>query len=81
MNGVLGWDAVAAIGVVCLFLSAFFSGSETGYMSVSPVRLRRTGEGDSPRAQLLRRHLRTIEDPILSCLIGTNLFNVLFSAV
>jgi CBS domain containing-hemolysin-like protein len=76
----LGWDAVAALGFGCLLLTAFFSGIETGYMSVSRVRLRRLEESDG-RARTLRRQLERLEDPILTCLIGTNLFNVLFSAL
>ncbi|MBU8870797.1 MAG: DUF21 domain-containing protein [Gemmatimonadales bacterium] len=64
-----------------LFLSGFFSGSETGYMSVSRVRLRRLGRDDSPSGKRLLEQLRRIEDPILTCLIGTNLSNVVLSAV
>lgn len=77
----LGWDAVVAVSVVCLSISGFYSGSETGYMSVSAPRLRRSFAGDSPRARKLLDQLRSIEEPILTCLIGTNLFNVAFSAV
>ncbi|MFO7654451.1 MAG: CNNM domain-containing protein [Candidatus Krumholzibacteriia bacterium] len=82
MSGVavLGWEATAAAGIIFLFLSAFFSGAETGYMSVSRVRLRRLEEAD-PRARRLRRQLESLDDAILTCLIGTNLFNVLFSAL
>jgi putative hemolysin len=67
--------------VVGLLLSAFFSGSETGFMSVSRVRLRRSGQSESGQGRTLQELLRNIEDPILTCLIGTNLFNVMISAV
>lgn len=76
-----GWPALLGIVVVCLALSAFFSGTETGYMSVSRVRLRKSGLGNSLRGQQLSEHLKNIEDPILTCLVGTNLFNVMLSAV
>jgi CBS domain containing-hemolysin-like protein len=69
------------LGVLSLLLSAFFSGSETGYMSVSRVRLRNMPGHDSPLGRRLRQQLRRIEDPILTCLIGTNLSNVIFTAL
>ena len=79
-GGLLGtWGVVAAM-VVSLYLSAFFSGSETGIMSVSRVRLRHGGIGGPRRARLLAL-LDRLEDPILTCLIGTNLFNVIASAI
>ena len=82
MNGTaLGWDLTLAVALVALAGSAFFSGCETGYMSVSRARLHRTGAMAGPRGRLLADQLARIEDSILTCLIGTNLFNVLGSAV
>lgn len=82
MSGtVLGWDLTIAVALVALAGSAFFSGCETGYMSVSRARLHRTGAMASPRGRRLAGQLAHIEDSILTCLIGTNLFNVLGSAV
>ncbi len=77
----LGWPAIVGIAVVSLIMSAFFSGTETGYMSVSRVRLRSSGKAATKRGQRLREQLEQIEDPILTCLVGTNLFNVIISAV
>ncbi len=76
-----GWQTAALIGVLCLFVSAFFSGVETGLMSVSRVRLRRSSAAETPNGRLLRRLLRDLEDPVLTCLVGNNLVNVVFSAV
>lgn len=68
--------------VACLTTSAFFSGVETGLMSISRIRLStRLRREPHPRAAALRRLLARIEDPVLSCLIGNNLVNVSFSAV
>lgn len=64
-----------------LLLSAFFSGSETGYMSVDRVRLRHRGRDRTATGRGLLDQLRRIEDPILTCLIGTNLSNVMVSAI
>ena len=77
----IGWEITVAVSLVSLTLSAFFSGCETGYMSVSRVRLQRVAAADRPRVARLLSQLRDIKQPILTCLIGTNLFNVLFTAV
>ncbi len=50
-------------------------------MSASRVRLHSATDPDSSRVRRLLEMLRNIEDPILTCLIGTNLFNVTFTAV
>ncbi len=77
----LGPASIIGLGAFSLLMSGFFSGSETGYMSVSRVRLRNLPNADSPLVRRLRRQVRRIEDPILTCLIGTNLFNVFFTAL
>ncbi len=64
-----------------LLLSAFFSGSETGYMSVSRVRLNRQDFVGKDQVRRLLSQLKRLEDPILTCLIGTNLSNVIVTAV
>lgn len=76
-----GSTTAITLVIVSLFLSAFFSGSETGYMSVSRVRLRSRRKDETPVGRRLLRQLRRIEDPILTCLIGTNLSNVVLSAL
>lgn len=72
---------VILVAVISLVMSAFFSGAETGFMSTSRVRLRSAADPDTPSIRKLLDMLRNIEDPILTCLIGTNLFNVAFTAV
>jgi CBS domain containing-hemolysin-like protein len=75
------WWAVPAVFLASLFLSAYFSGCETGCMSLSRPRLLRNERIDAGRRRRLENLLRRIEDPILTCLIGTNLTNVLGSSV
>jgi len=77
----LDWPMLLVIVGLSLAFSAFFSGTETGYMSVSRVRLRRSGQSNTVQGRHLLEQLKNIEDPILTCLVGTNLFNVLLSAV
>jgi len=74
-------DQVILVALVSLAMSAIFSGAETGFMSASRVRLRSAVDPDAPGVRKLLDMLRNIEDPILTCLIGTNLFNVSFTAV
>ena len=81
MNGALDGGTTLVVALVSLVLSAFFSGTETGLMSVNRARLRGRDLERRPAARLLERLLGRIEDPILTCLIGTNLANVLGSAV
>lgn len=76
-NGLIVAIAVAA----CVVASAFFSGIETGLMSVSRVRMRRSAAGDTPRGRRLRALLRDLEDPVLTCLVGNNLVTVALSAL
>jgi CBS domain containing-hemolysin-like protein len=63
--------------VVCLFMSAFFSGSETALMSANRLRLHRlAGDGD----RSARRILDLVHDPrrlLAGILVGNNIFNVL----
>lgn len=80
MSGLPSWLLWSAL-VACLAGSAFFSGTETGLMSVSRVRLRRSSAGDTPRGRRLRRVLRELEDAVMTCLVGNNLVNVAFSAL
>lgn len=81
MSAAPDWTTTGLVFLGSLLLSAFFSGSETGLMSVNRARLRqRRGAGDG-RARHLESLLGRIEDPILTCLIGTNVTNVLGSAV
>ncbi len=72
---------IIVISLVSLLMTGFFSGAETGFMSVSRVRLHRRADRDTARQRRLSEMLRNIEDPILTCLIGTNLFNVMFTAI
>ena len=77
----LGSTGIIGLGAFSLLMSGFFSGSETGYMSVSRVRLRNLPNFNSPLVRRLQLQVRRIEDPILTCLIGTNFFNVLLTVL
>jgi len=78
----LSWDVVILVVTLCVIGSGFFSGCETGLMSISRVRLIHATQGRTDRRLvILNRLLQRLEDPLLTCLIGTNLCNVLAIAV
>jgi len=78
----LSWPVTAAVVLGSLLGAGFFSGTETGLMSASRIRLYlRSRRRPSRRLARLQALLRAPEDPILTCLVGTNLLNVLGSAV
>ncbi len=71
------------MGVLALLflLSAFFSGSETAYLSVSRARIRKLArEGDS-RAKVLDKLLEMPNRVIITILIGNNLVNILAASI
>lgn len=80
-SGGTDWGFVTLVSLACLVASAFFSGTETGLMSVSRVRLRRSAAGETPVGRRLRRLLHDLEEPVMTCLVGNNLVNVVFSAL
>lgn len=81
-GGLLGQpDLTAAVLVVALAGSAFFSGCETGLLSASRVRLQRLAAAGDRRVARLQRLRDSLDDAILTCLLGTNLCNVVASAV
>jgi CBS domain containing-hemolysin-like protein len=68
-------SAAAALAGACalLFLSAVFSGAETGVYSVSRARLEAEAEAGRPGARLLAALLRRDGTLLVSLLIGNNL--------
>jgi len=67
--------------IILMFLSAFFSGSETALTAVSKVRMHnKEKEGDS-RAALVNRIREKKDRMIGALLLGNNLVNILASAL
>ncbi|MCX5801020.1 MAG: hemolysin family protein [Candidatus Eisenbacteria bacterium] len=65
----------------CVCLSAFFSGSETGVVSLNRIRLRHMIRSGDKRAERLSKLLVQQEGVLAATLIGTNLFNIIAAAV
>ena len=72
----------AVLSIVCLiFVSAFFSGAETGLTAASRARLTEIERRGSKRAKSALRLLETPERLIGALLLGNNLANITASAV
>ncbi len=78
---VLPTGELVLVVVVCVVFAAFFSGTETGFLTVSRLRLRRMAGGGQRGVAALLRLLTHLEDAILTCLVGTNLFTILASSL
>jgi len=74
---VIGLLAIA----VSVFLSAFFSGCETGVVSVNRIRLRHLIRFRDTRAERLSQLLVRQEGVLAATLIGTNIFTVSAAAI
>ncbi|HAV43515.1 TPA: hypothetical protein DCX15_05815 [bacterium] len=71
---------LAVIGI-CILLAAFFSGSETGVVSINRLRLRHLSESGLPQAKILRGLLANPSKLLTVMLVGTNIAIVTASAV
>ncbi|RJP66022.1 MAG: HlyC/CorC family transporter [Candidatus Abyssobacteria bacterium SURF_17] len=67
--------------LVMLLMSGFFSGIETGLISLNRVALRQREEKRDTRAIILRRLLRKPERLLATILVGNNLVNVTITIV
>ncbi|MEJ8475839.1 HlyC/CorC family transporter [Roseibium algae] len=74
------WLAIGAI-LVLLFLSGFFSGSETALTAASRARMHQMAKGGNKRAMLVARLIAARERLIGALLLGNNLVNILASAL
>ncbi len=66
--------------VCALSLSAFCSGSESGFFSVSRGRIQHLAREGSQTAQSLQAHLSDMSRTVTAILVGNNIANVTFSS-
>ncbi|RKU17231.1 hypothetical protein C6500_15680 [Candidatus Poribacteria bacterium] len=74
---VLGSLALAVL--ICLVLSAFYSGSETALVSVNKFRINQLVESENARASIVHRLVESPQRMLALTLVGTNLANVLIA--
>lgn len=79
----MGTDQVTSIGIfiLCIFLSAFFSSSETAFTSANQHRLKNQAEEGNRQAQQAEKLINQYEQLLSTILIGNNLVNIISSAV
>ena len=65
--------------LVCLVLSAFYSGSETALVSVNKVKIHQLVESENTRANIIHRLVESPQRMLALTLVGTNLANVLIA--
>lgn len=75
------WSLAAGALVLCVLLSAFFSGSETALMSINRYRLRHRASQGNRTAQLVETLLARPDRLIGVVLIGNNLVNNLAATI
>ncbi len=69
--------AVAVL--VCLILSAFYSGSETALVSVNKLRINQLVESKDKKARIIHRLIASPDKMLALTLVGTNLANILIA--
>lgn len=67
--------------VICVRLSAFFSGSEMSFLSFNKIRMENEAESGNKAAQKLLKLEEHHDDTISSILVGNNLVNTAASAL
>ncbi len=67
--------------VILLFLSGFFSSSETALFSISNARAKHIGKGDSKTDKLIKKMKDDSHKLLTTILIGNNLVNIGASAI
>lgn len=65
--------------LVCLVLSAFYSGSETALVSVDKIRINQLVETNDSKAKIIHRIVESPDKMLALTLVGTNLANILIS--
>ncbi len=65
--------------LICLVLSAFYSGSETALVSVNKIRINQLVESNDPKAKIVHRLVESPDKMLALTLVGTNLANVLIA--
>jgi putative hemolysin len=76
---VIGYETAFVVGVFCLIVEAFFSGSEIALVSSNRALVRRKAQQGDRGAQLVQRFLDQPQVLLATTLIGTNLATVTFS--
>lgn len=72
----VSWAVIVLIAIICLFLSAFVSGSEISFFGLSKSDVEKLEEDDSPSAIKVLRLIRNPEKLLATILIANNFVNI-----
>ena len=67
---------LTALIIALLALSAFFSGTETAYTSVSKTRLKNMANDGNKKAQRVRSNCDNFDRLLTTVLVGNNIVNI-----
>ncbi len=70
-----------AIMLVLLFLSAFFSSTETAFTSFNKIRMKSLAQGGNKKAQLVTKIESKYDRFLTSVLVGNNIVNISLSSI
>lgn len=70
------WSIIVFIALLCLCMSAFVSGSEISYFSLTPSVLEQLEEEDTPASRKVLRLVKNPEKLLATILIANNLVNI-----
>ncbi|MCG9128966.1 HlyC/CorC family transporter [Candidatus Poribacteria bacterium] len=65
--------------ILCLVLSAFYSGSETALVSINKIQLNELVESENTKARIVQKLVDSPNKMLALTLVGTNISNVLIS--
>ncbi|MGL5948579.1 MAG: HlyC/CorC family transporter [Aeromonas sp.] len=74
-------STLSLVLVILIFMSAFFSSSETGLMSINRYKLRHLAQSKHKAARRVEKMLARPDQLLSLILIGNNLVNILASAI
>ncbi len=72
----MSWCIIVFIAILCLFISAFVSGSEISYFGLSQSEVEQLEEDDSPNAKKVLKLIGNPEKLLATILIANNLVNI-----
>ncbi|MBC8384605.1 MAG: DUF21 domain-containing protein, partial [Candidatus Cloacimonetes bacterium] len=67
--------------IILLIFSAFFSGSETAFFSLSKIQLKKLKKSDTKSSKRIFRLLRNPKELLIIILLGNTLVNVIASSI
>ena len=73
----MGSDSLFFIIIaICLIMSAYFSATETAFLSLNRIRMKNMAEKGDKRAELVLKLLENFDKLLSTILVGNNIVNI-----